>query len=521
MTFGHAKTSKPQWVRIFPIMFQVSRHLHLSFCIVSVIAVVLVSVFLLTINKQASVPYTNGFSGQMSASLGSALRGSVDFSSTSMVSNGHGYLSKSLVEVNDVGAVKNASLYGLEIPALPVANLSCAARRLPPAVPVRCDPSLLISETLRMPPFKFLPEFKNPCWREMIRTPLEDLYKTNKFALTSWTYEKAFAKMRDHWTKSRTRPKYRLRCLPYFLLAGQPKCGSTDFYERIITHPDIVTPPSKESHWWGKNRYGWCLNSTESIPLSDYIDLYDSAAVHIESGGEGVRKKKYYRKITSDASVSTLWSNDEWWKSSENCGLLEPRFTNAQYVHAILPQAKIIVIVRNPTERLYSDFLYFHRSSKSPEDFAKAVTEAIETLNSCISSTGLRACVYNSSVASSSKVRLRIGLYHVYLQEWLSLFPGSQVHVVRLEDYASLPLTTIKHVHRFLGLRVLSEQEDMGVIEKPRLNTRRQSDRQLGGMLPKTQQLLDAFYRPYNVALAKLLNDDRFLWEDDRPAPQS
>ena len=31
-------------------------------------------------------------------------------------------------------------------------------------------------------------------------------------------------------------------------------------------------------------------------------------------------------------------------------------------------------------------------------------------------------------------------------------------------------------------------------------------------LLPETKQLLDDFYRPYNIQLAKLLQDDKFLF---------
>lgn len=111
---------------------------------------------------------------------------------------------------------------------------------------------------LLQPPIKFLPEFKNPCWRENFTTHIYDMYANNGFAKYSHTYEKAFSKFIRRWAKQTPRRSHRLRCLPYFFLAGQPKCGSTDLYNKIISHPDIVIPPVKESHWWGKNRYGKC-----------------------------------------------------------------------------------------------------------------------------------------------------------------------------------------------------------------------------------------------------------------------
>ncbi|KAH9509177.1 Carbohydrate sulfotransferase 15 [Bulinus truncatus] len=410
--------------------------------------------------------------------------------------------------------LKTSSLYMSEIPAAPHGAENQSYKRTHGVAPMKCEPGATVSETLNMKPLSFLQEFKNPCWRETLSRPILDLYAKNNYAKHSPTYQKTFNRIRDQWNLLQPAPTSRLRCLPYFFLAGQPKCGSTDFFKRLTAHPDIVTPPTKESHWWGKVRYGLTVNSTDPVPFSDYVDLYDGVAMDIERGVASPPSDVIHPKITGDASVSTLWSNDDWWRNAENCGLLAPKFTNAHHVHAVVPQARIIVILRNPIDRLYSDFLYFHRLEKSPKNFHQAVEEGIRLFTECQDNQGMRACLYNSSLAGKITVRLRVGLYFQYLQEWLSLYPRSQVAVVRLEDYSARPLSTIRQILKFLELREMSEVEDDKVLEQPKLNTRRTVDRKLGGMLNKTRTLLHSFYHPHNVQLSKLLKDDRFLWAD-------
>lgn len=58
-------------------------------------------------------------------------------------------------------------------------------------------------------PKPFIPESKNPCWRE----------------------------------------KVKLLCIPYFYVAGVAKCGTTDLYRRIRGHPDVAWGTLKEYHW--------------------------------------------------------------------------------------------------------------------------------------------------------------------------------------------------------------------------------------------------------------------------------
>ena len=68
----------------------------------------------------------------------------------------------------------------------------------------------------------FLSEFKNPCWKYRIsQNPyiprsLEDIYESEE-----------------------EEQRISLACLPYAYILGQPKCGTSDLFERLKKHPDI------------------------------------------------------------------------------------------------------------------------------------------------------------------------------------------------------------------------------------------------------------------------------------------
>lgn len=63
--------------------------------------------------------------------------------------------------------------------------------------------------------------------------------------------------------------------------------------------------------------------------------------------------------------------------------------------------------------------------------------------------------VQMAATCSWWQVRLRVGIYHVYLAEWLKVFPRDQILVIRLEDYAKNLKQTTRRVYDFLGLREL------------------------------------------------------------------
>lgn len=109
-------------------------------------------------------------------------------------------------------------------------------------------------------PRKFLPNSRSPCWYEEFTGPnTSDPYLTNSYALYSKRFRAAFDALRKafwgHLAHAGGR-HYRLRCLPRFYIIGQPKCGTTDLYDRLRLHPEVQFSAIKEPHWWTRKRFG-------------------------------------------------------------------------------------------------------------------------------------------------------------------------------------------------------------------------------------------------------------------------
>ncbi|XP_072280954.1 carbohydrate sulfotransferase 15 [Pyxicephalus adspersus] len=162
---------------------------------------------------------------------------------------------------------------------------------------------------------------------------------------------------------------------------------------------------------------------------------------------------------------------------------------------------------------LYSDYLYFAIANKSAEDFNDKVNESLQMFDSCLQGSSLRACAYNTTFSNILPVRLHVGLYAVYLWDWLSLFNLDQFLILRLEDHAVNTTQSMRLVYRFLGLGPLNNEQEVSISNKQASNSRRPEDCSLGPMLPHTRQLLMDFYWPYNQKLAEMLSDRAFLWE--------
>lgn len=324
-------------------------------------------------------------------------------------------------------------------------------------------------EILTHYPGPFITQMKNPCWL----SPKDDLY-----------------------------------CLPYFYLAGMPKCGTTDIWEKLTKHPQ-VWGSSKESHWWAKVRVGRHYGNTS---------LTTNATSYYQRWGKMIRKvakqkgKEYLpHVIVGDGSASTFWDNRFWSYDFPNL-TVGPPFTTPSLIHGIQPKAKVIVAFRNPVERLYSDYTYFAKHhDPSPQHFHNATKVGIEAFHECLAAVNdLRTCAYQPDVGAAGlkPVRLLVGLYTVFLEDWLKQFPRSQIFIIKTEEWSENCPTILSQLHKFLDLDEMSSEAREQICSE-RYNV---GKTKTVPMLPETEQLLRNFYAPYNDRLARLLSDENFLW---------
>ncbi len=112
--------------------------------------------------------------------------------------------------------------------------------------------------TQNVPPF--LEKYRNPCWKESLEAS-GDLYAMNPYPIDQ---KPKYQVLKEKWTKQiQGGHAWRLRCLPYFLILGQPKSGTTDLYRKILLHPDVTSSAMKEPHWWTRRRYLPCKTNLQ------------------------------------------------------------------------------------------------------------------------------------------------------------------------------------------------------------------------------------------------------------------
>uniref|UniRef100_A0A8C4N7L5 Carbohydrate (N-acetylgalactosamine 4-sulfate 6-O) sulfotransferase 15 n=1 Tax=Eptatretus burgeri TaxID=7764 RepID=A0A8C4N7L5_EPTBU len=357
-------------------------------------------------------------------------------------------------------------------------------------------------------PRKFSVEYKNPCW--FVQYSLADNpYKNNFYKKYSLMFKMNFKKMNhsfyNHILQKRG-DMLRLRCVPYFYIIGQPKCGTTDIYRRLMMHPDIRFGVMKEPHWWARKRFGEQDNYTNNEYSGRRWASADlSLTVHHTNPGLACSPDKAQIEVLSPPGGSTNVSR-RWCQQGPSevpASPLLPSRLEARLHNSILSA---------PPCRLYSDYLYFGQHNKSVEDFHKKTEESINMFLNCTSEYSLRVCVYDFKLSIDMSVRLRIGLYVVFLLDWLSTFPQDQLLVLCLEDFSKNPVVFIRKIINFLQLGPVDEMTEYAMVSARPANSRKPHAKTLGDMLPETFKMLTEFYTPFNQKLAQLFNHDSFNW---------
>ncbi|OWF39546.1 Carbohydrate sulfotransferase 15 [Mizuhopecten yessoensis] len=262
----------------------------------------------------------------------------------------------------------------------------------------------------------FLKQFKNPCW-----------------------YEESERK---------------LSCLPYFHLFGVCKSGTTDLFHRITQHPHILKNKGimgKETWFWSWRRYGNGNMPGGTMYLSQFAKLFDSDAI---SRNKTTRPdgSSYHHLITGHGEPMDLWDQSFWKLIPQNDPEgIEPNVTTPYLIKYVNPSIKLILILRNPVERLYSHYLHGNYGN-STDNFHRDVLQTIKVLRACQENRTLRSCLYDKDNKNDFKVPISASLYHVHLHEWLKVFPRKQLLIFRTEDYSVNISDTLKTVFSFLNV---------------------------------------------------------------------
>lgn len=249
--------------------------------------------------------------------------------------------------------------------------------------------------------------------------------------------------------------------LPGFLVVGTKRGGSSSLYQWIARHPAVAPCRGhKGTHYFDVNHErGWDW----------FRSMFEPA------GESGV--------LTGEASPYYMFHP------------LAP-----QRIARELPDARLLVVLRDPVARAWSHYRYEHGRGKEPLEFVAALDAEAERL----AGEEERLILDEHYVSDDHRYHsyLQRGRYAEQLQRLRALMPGEQIHVVQSEQLFAKPDEVLQGVWRFLGL----EDVKLTGLEPHKQGSPRD-------LSDTARRQLQEYYKPLNDALYAEPGID-FSWGD-------
>lgn len=210
--------------------------------------------------------------------------------------------------------------------------------------------------------------------------------------------------------------------LPNFVIAGFPKCGSTSMHYYLEEHPEIFLPRQKELHYF----------SYEKLKK-------------LEAGKDDAEAQKFWVSSLKEYKQHYNEANSE-----KAVGDVSPSYANhdsaiEKIKKTLGTDVKVILMLRDPVRRAYSNYLHLVREGRETLSFYEALLAEDNRKKAGYSDFWYYA--YNSD-------------YYEKLERVKSNFDN--VLVVTFEEFMKNPVAGIKEVYEFLEVDTAFIPQNLG-----------------------------------------------------------
>jgi hypothetical protein len=300
---------------------------------------------------------------------------------------------------------------------------------------------------------------------------------------------------------------------PTFFILGAMKCATTSLYAYLNQHPHVYFSDPKEPIFF---------EFEYSKGLKYYWDRYFSGWKGEPAVGEARHRNLFLPYIPNRIATS-------------------------------MPDAKFIVIVRNPIKRAYSHWLHNYRIGLETLQFEDAIWEDMKRIEKGITfegeegarlwATDLVVPRGKKGIRTTKQFRTYVdsGYYSLQIRRYIKLFSLEKMRIVFAEDLSQNPQRVVSEIWSFLGVDPtlqLADTERKNVAESLRSIKIKQYTRRLKllkllplGVKKRGHQLIErltnhapslspsvghylaSHYYRHNRDLEKLTGRDLAIWE--------
>lgn len=177
--------------------------------------------------------------------------------------------------------------------------------------------------------------------------------------------------------------------LPDFIIIGAMKAGTTSLYHYLASHPEVVASDEKETDFFRSKK-----RATGGADA--YGRLFNGSGAHAFEASPNYTKRHRFRGVP-------------------------------QRMHAVVPDARLIYLLRDPVERAISHYRHSVRKGRETRPFAEAIRER------------------DNPYVQTSR-------YHYQLRAFLKYYGENRILLVESEKLRDDTRSTLDAVSAFLGL---------------------------------------------------------------------
>ena len=191
-----------------------------------------------------------------------------------------------------------------------------------------------------------------------------------------------------------------------FIVAGVQKAGTTAIHDFLAQHPEIALLRDQALHFFDKEEHFG--SSRTGVFEPDYTILH------------GNFKPAWRWRVAGEVTADYLY----YPRALERIAVYNPRM-------------KIIISLRNPTERAFSQWNMRREKNQEPLEFIDALKRDQEI--------GLSKNPRGNAYIARS-------LYAPQLEKVFNLFPSEQVFVLKYETFRAAPFQIVDRIFDFIGV---------------------------------------------------------------------
>jgi len=191
---------------------------------------------------------------------------------------------------------------------------------------------------------------------------------------------------------------------PNFFIVGAPKAGTTSLHEYLNKVPEIFMSKIKEPYYFAPIMMPDNFTYKPIRDTKKYLTLFEKAKLE---------------KIIGESSTLYLYDPEA-----------------PKLIHEKNPNARILISLRDPIDRLFSHYLLVRNEGFAKKSFYEQITDELDhKIDIC-----------------KPHMRLEAGTHSICVKRYLDTFGEKQVKIIIFEEWIKNPKKAVEGILKFLDI---------------------------------------------------------------------